>query len=238
MASGLYFYIWGSLSKVTIERQDDRPAWFGFRMWWIALALSTLLPALTTILAVANVTSLALHVGISLLSILLISLALWGLLFYLLYIYSGRSGLRWLLAFGYLVFFAVLVTWTLNSNPSGVELDMWSATIVYEQPPTGAFVLALLVALIIPPVLACGGLVLLIFRVDDRSAKYRLAALSFSLIIWFGISFLAALLGMSEIAWWPLASRVIGLVAALAIFFGYFPPATVQRRLQIKTIEG
>jgi hypothetical protein len=96
----------------------------------------------------------------------------------------------------------------------------------------------LLVALIIPPVIASIGLVLLIFRVDDRSARYRLAALSFSLLTWFGISSFAALAGLSEVAWWPLASRVIGLVAALAIYFGYFPPATVQSRLQIKTIEG
>jgi hypothetical protein len=52
---------------------------------------------------------------------------------------------------------------------------------------------------------------------------------SWSVVAWFGSAFLAGAGGLAQQDWWQLASRAIGLVAALLIFLAYHPPAALRR---------
>jgi hypothetical protein len=60
---------------------------------------------------------------------------------------------------------------------------------------------------------------------------------SWSIIIWFVSAFLASLAGLGQQDWWQITSRLIGLIAALAILFAYQPPVWVKNRFRVTSIS-
>lgn len=236
LAAGLYAFIAQRLGQRQMTDTADQQAWRAFRTWWYALAASTLSGVLTTLLAAAGVTSILLHQAISLLNLLALSVALWGLLYYLLYVYTGRQRLALPIGTFYFLFFLSLVALIIYQNPIGVELGDWSARIQYARQAGPAYITLLLFVLILPPVLASLAMLYLAFRVKDRNQKYRTGLVSLGIFIWFGISLLASLFGLNELSAWPLVSRFIGLAAAVAILWAYFPPAFIRNRLNIQSV--
>jgi hypothetical protein len=67
---------------------------------------------------------------------------------------------------------------------------------------------------------------------------------SLGIFLIFGLAYIVPLIlfpfgiRTGEISWWPYAIRVIGLLALSIIYFAYFPPEFIQKRLKVTTVLG
>jgi hypothetical protein len=205
-----------------IQRRDVSPAMRigqkAFVVWWYALAGATLLGAL------GNLASLELQplLALTIVTLFILSIGLCGLLFYLVFLFTERRSLLVPMAIGYAGFFAFLTWFILAGDPVGVERTTWGSTIEYANPiDQGPFLVAAIVLLIGPPLVAAGGYLSLYWKVDDPLLKRRILLVSLSILAWFGSSLIGTGTGAAETDAWRLTSRLIGLAAAATIYYAY-----------------
>lgn len=244
----LYSYIGFRLGEKTFKDKEDAGAWRAFRVWWFGMALNTLINALAILTLAMNISYLPLFIFYSLSSTLAAAAALWGLFSYLMYIFTGGSrSSKWI--GGFYIFFALFLLVSIYTfNPIGVSMGEWAVSVQYQNTPTGLFALVYGVLLILlmslPPILASFGMFSLYFRVQERSARYRALLVPSGIFGLFGLTYLIPLilllvgLNTNELPWWPITIRVLGIASLLLIYFAYFPPRFVQKRLQVKTVLG
>jgi hypothetical protein len=220
-----------------VQRRTASPgvrlAGAAFTTWWYAISAVTIIGAVHTAVAAYGRATLESALLETHLALLLLCVALWGLLYYLLYLYTGWQKLWAVLAVGYVLYYAMLLYFVIASRPIGVKVDRWQVQLEYEQMLTGPFFGALIVLLLVPQILAAIAYFLLYFQTSDPSARYRIAVVSFSIILWFGLPLVGIPLHVSEEDWWQVVSRVIGVGATLAILAAYRPPAWVRSRYGI-----
>jgi hypothetical protein len=225
------------LNSRQVAEAADRQAWKAYVIFWAAIGTQELLSQVSSIVALAGVTDINVHLAFSLLSILLISLALWGLLYFLVYVYSGKTAYYWVLAGFYIAYFIFLIAFTFYRNPTGIELVGPGAAIQYEREVPIVIGLVVLATLVFPQIIAGFMYFLLYFRVKERALKYRVLLVSWSIILWFGLAFLASLFGVSALSYWPFVSSFIALMAVLVSYLAYFPPNWVQHRLNLNSLQ-
>jgi hypothetical protein len=233
--AGIYFYVGRVLLRRRTATPDARLAWTLFVLWWYALALSTLSGGVLSLLGAFGIEQVPLFATINVFNLLVVCVALFGLMYYLLYLFTGSR--RWLVPLGvaYLAYYLLLVYYVQARVPIAVTVERWRATLAYQNPPGTLFVFALLL-LVFPQILGALAYFTLFFRVETRTQKYRILLVSWSIIIWFLSAFLASISGLAEQDWWQIASRLLGLGAALAILFSYMPPAWVRRRFAVTSM--
>lgn len=232
----LCFFIAARLGKRKLANKTDQLAWLAFRVWWWGLGVTTLISLLNVVLPVLGVSSLAVYVSLAQLNILVICVALWGLLFYLVYLFTGKRNLAWPIAIFYLLVFILLVAYVVWLQPVGLAFGEGRATVEYEKELSPAYALALISVILLPQLVAGLAYFTFYFRVRERAQKYRVLLVSISIFVWFGSPLLATMLKLNDLSWWPLASRLITLLAALAIFWAYYPPMFIQKRLHVEPI--
>jgi hypothetical protein len=246
LSGALYAFIGMNLSRKTFADASDAAAWRAFRIWWYAMAANTAINAVAILVLAAGVTSLPLFVGFSVTATLAASYALWGLLTYLIYVYTGNKA-RWLTYF-YIAFALFLFYSIYSFQPSGVAMGAWQTSIQYANAPTGAFAFAyavfFLLLIALPPVIGSIGMFTLYFRVQERSAKYRALLVPLGIFALFGLAYLVPLalypfgLRTGDLPWWPLTIRIVGLAALVVIYWAYFPPSFIQKRFKVSTVLG
>jgi hypothetical protein len=234
--AGIYYYVGRVLSQRRPGSADSRMAWYLFVVWWYALAATTLSGAVLSLLGAFGIVGLPLFITVTLVNILAICVGLYGLVYYLLYLFTGSR--RWLgpLTVFYLAYYILLVYYIEASNPISVALGRWRAALVYQNELRGPFFLVVLLLLLFPQIIGGLAYFTLYFRVKSLTQKYRILLVSWSIIFWFVSGFLASISGLSQYDWWQIASRLIGLVAALAIMLAYRPTASIKRRFGITAI--
>jgi hypothetical protein len=232
--AGIYLYVGRVLSGRKAASPDARLAWGLFVLWWYALAVTTFCGGLLSLLGAFGITLLPLFTTINIVNLLATCVALYGLMFYLLYLFTGRR-LLWPLAGFYFAYFILLVYYVQARVPTGVLVERWRATLAYQNPPGTLFVFALLL-LVFPQIIGSLAYFTLFYRVEAPTQKYRILLVSWSIIIWFLSAFLASISGLADQDWWQIASRLLGLGAALAILFSYLPPAWIRRRFGIASM--
>lgn len=243
LAASIYAYVGWRLSKRIVSSSEGRIAWQSFTVWWYGLAAATLIGGLLDLCGAFGLTNLPLFVTATYINLQVSCLALLGLFYYLIYLFTGNS--RWLkpLAILYLVYYILLVYYVSASNPVNVTLEPWNVTLAYRTPLTGPFIVVLVVLLFVSQIIGGFAYFTLYFRVPDVTQKYRILLISWSIIIWFLSPFLAIAGGLSEQDWWQLVSRLIGLAAAVTILMAYLPPRRLKERygiisLQDETLKG
>ena len=117
LSAGIYYYVGHVLSRRRSSTPDSRLAWRLFVTWWYALALATLLGAVLSVLAAFGIATLPLFTTITLLNLLATCVALYGLMFYLLYLFTGNRNLLVPLSVFYIVYYGLLVYYVQASNP-------------------------------------------------------------------------------------------------------------------------
>jgi hypothetical protein len=122
------------------------------------------------------------------------------------------------------------------SNPTGVNVGRWSATLAYQNQIRGPLFLIALLLLVFPQIIGSVAYFILYFRVKTATQRYRIALVSWSIIIWFLSAFLASISGLAQYDWWQVVSRLIALGASLAIMFAYQPPLWIKRNFQVTSI--
>lgn len=218
------------------RRLEGHAGWAAraFTIWWVGLAGVTFAGALTTTLALTGGLSVNVYVTLTHLNLLLLCLALWGLLYYLVFVYTGDH--RWMapLAAFYIGFYGLLVYFVTAGEPNHVVTDGWSASLEYGQPHGTAFVLAIVGLLVGPQMIAAIAYFMLYFRVTDRTQRVRISVTSLAIFVWFGSSLVASVGGFGESTWWAIASRFVALCAALAIWGAFSPPEWMRARWNLR----
>lgn len=237
VAAGIYIYVGWQLGRRQLSGQEAQLAWRLFIVWWFGLGATTLIGGVMNLLGAAGFTSLALFVGLTHLNLLSICAALWGLLYYLLYLFTGKKQFLAPLSLFYVAYYILLVYYLNFSRPTGVILEAWHVTLQYEKPPAGFFLMLVLIFLVFPQIIGSGAYFSLYSKVQEPTQKYRILLVSWSIIIWFSSAFLASLTGFSEQYWWQIAARLIGLAAAFAIYLAYFPPGWIKQRYHVRSIN-
>ncbi|MBI5880464.1 MAG: hypothetical protein HZB53_22665 [Chloroflexi bacterium] len=224
------------LGQRTVSNSEARLAWRLFGLWWYCLAATTLMSAIVNLFGAFNIASLPLFVALTYINILLICIALWGLLYYLVYLFTGSPRFLAPLAIFYALYFVLLVYAIAASDPARVQIERWTTRLVYAHPRTDPFFAAALVLLVFPQILASLAYFTLFFRVREATQRYRILLVSWCLVFWFGSAFVASVAGLSQADWWQIVSRLIGLGAAVGILLAYLPPAIVRRRYGVESI--
>jgi len=232
----IYYYVGRVLSQRHPASPDARMAWSLFVVWWYALAVTTLSGALLNLLGALGIVGLPLFTTFTLFNLLAICVGLYGLVYYLLYLFTGNRRLLGPLTVFYIGYYILLIYYVQASDPSGVEVERWRAVLVYQNQLQGPFFIVVLLLLLFPQII--GGLAYfsLYFRVKNVTQKYRILLVSWSIIIWFLSTFLASISGLAEYDWWQIASRLLGLGAALVTMLAYQPTAAIKRRFGVTSI--
>lgn len=237
LIAGFFFTVGRRIAARPVHT-EARPPLFHFGMWWLALAASTVLQGLEQYLAAFGVTPLSVFAPLTYVNFFLISIALLGLMYYLVYLLTGRTGALGGLVLFYFAFFLLVVFVISRADPNGVTVDTWSVSLTYATPLEGPLVEALLLLLLVPPMLGALGYMSLLTQVDGFSQRYRIGLVSTSLFLWFGSTYGASLVGISDTAWWPVVGDSIGLLAAIAIWAAYLPPGWLRDRLGVEPLGG
>lgn len=231
VTAGIFAYVGRDFARRPAS-EDTRRARDCFVAWWYGLSVVTLVGALRSALGAAGFLDLSVHVALSFFSLLPLMVALFGLLYYLLFIHTGNARLFTPLAVAYtalFVGFAWLITWL---KPTAVKVDAWSVGFEYARKLEG-WPVGVLIILLLGPVLVAALLYgSLVFRAKTRIARYRVGMTSGAFLLWFGSSGIASVLGLTTLPNWPVASRAIGLVSTLMVLAAYRPPAALRRRLE------
>lgn len=234
----IYTYIGRELARRQLSGGEAKLAWQLFVIWWFGLAVTTFIGGLTNLLGLLGLTSLPLFVALNHLNLLSVCVALWGLLYYLIYLFTGRKKSLLPLSIFYVAYYLILVYYISASKPIGVSVERWYTGLQYEHPLTGPFFVLVLVFLICPQIIGSLAYFSLYFKVQGTTQRYRVLLVSWSIILWFSSALLASLTGFAEQDWWQITSRIIGLAAALTIYMAYFPPAWLKQRYSIASITN
>jgi hypothetical protein len=237
VAASIYAYVGWRLSKRVVASSEAKLAWQSFTVWWYSLATTTLIGGLLNLFGAFGLTILPLFITATYINLLVICVALWGLLYYLIYLFTGNSRLLVPLAIFYILYYALLVYYITASVPESISVERWRTTLDYQAQLTGPFFVFIVVLLLLPQIGAGLAYFTLYFRVREVTQKYRVLLVSWSIIIWFLSPFIAIVGGLSEQDWWQLVSRLIGLAAALTILMAYLPPRWLRERYGIVSLH-
>ena len=168
--------------------------------------------------------------------ILMIMLVLFALMYYLVYVYTGTN--RWLVPLAILYF----VAWTLLVGliewvPAAERLadDGWQVTTEPEVGISQWLGLIFVFALVGPQVVTAIAYARLYKKATDNTQRYRIALVSGTIILWFGSSLVGTSFGAEGDAW-RLATRLLGVIAALLILAAYNPPAGIKAKWGLRSI--
>lgn len=240
LVTGFVYHVVGSMVGRRDLEGDDRVAMMHFKMWWHGFGALSIATALMVTLAYLDRLSLAVYKVFFNAVLLVLFFALWGLAYYLAYLFTGNR--RWMVwtAVFYGLFFLYLDYLVALADPSGVNVGRWSVTVQYanqaaiQSPGFRLFALLLL----LPQVVGAIGYGSLYFRTQVPLARYRIGMVSLTLLTWFASSIVASLLRINTADWWSLTSRTISLVAALLILMAFRPPQALRRRLESAAIAS
>ena len=235
LSASIYAYVGWRLNKRIVSSSEGQIAWNLLIVWWYGLAVTTLIGGLLHLFGALGLTNLPLFVTATYINIQVSCLALFGLFYYLVFLFTGNS--RWLtpLAVLYTIYYILLIYYLISGNPANVALEPWGTTLTYRTPPTGPF-LVLAVLLFASQIIGGLAYFTVYFRVTDATQKYRILLVSWSIIIWFLSPFVGVAAGLEREDWWQFASRIIGLAAALTILTAYMPTRWVKQRFGILSL--
>lgn len=152
------------------------------------------------------------------------------LLYYVLYLFVGRSAIVWpVLAYYFALYLAL--RYQVNDTPRvGIEVTAWQVNILFATPLQDAGYAAV-VALIAGPILAAvAAYGSLFFRVSDAATRYRIACIATGLLVWVVVEASAFATGLAATAEGELARRLVALLSTLAIAAAYRPPRFARER--------
>lgn len=227
VSAALFGFVAWRLSARLVE-PELRYASGMFSVWWYGVAVFLGTGGVVSILDGMGNTDLAARTALSVLGMVSVCAAVWGLVNYVTYLYWGNR-----LAFvPGLVFYAmifVVMVYALASDPA--EIGAWHRSVVTLAILTGPVLSAAIIAFLLPAIAALVAYGGLYRKVETRAQRYRILLATGSLASWFGVAIVARAAGFAAAPAWIAAARVIALCAAIGVLIAYAPPAWIQRRL-------
>lgn len=233
----LYIYI-GQVLRNRRVSQEARLANGMFVLWWQAIGGLGLLGVAILLAYMAGSLPLWLYQTYVTLVLLGLFVALWGLQFYLMYLYTGSKRSFMPLA----VFYAVLFVGTMAlieyaGQAERIVDNGWALRTEPRLELGVAFGLAFTLLIVGPQVAAAVAYARLFFKTRDPTQRYRIALVTGSIIVWFGSGIVATGAQVSDELSYQLFSRLVGIAGALVIFMAYKPPEWIRRRYGVHSID-
>jgi hypothetical protein len=195
-----------------------------FSLWWACAGAVILLASMPTLLSVVGVSDVSLFTAIGYLNAAPLAFGLFALLYYLLYIYTGKRGAIWPLGIAYAIFFAFELYYFSQFGPRHIETSVFSVRAVPDARPPAPMRILFGAAVGLPILVALVAYASLYGRTRDPAARHRIAMVSGAFAIWFVPVLLALVLDWSDAAWFPLTYQVPGVVAAVLIVMAFRAP--------------
>ena len=237
-ASVLYVYI-GTVLRRRKVSDDVRLANTMFVVWWMALGGLGILSAALTTLYMLDLLPIWFYQAYVSLVLMDLFIALWGLQFYLVFLYTGSRRSFWpLSAFYGLLFFGCLALLAWVGPPDRITDNGFALQPEPETDFGPVFSIVFLLLIVGPQMMAAILYARLFRKTSDRTQRYRIAMVTTAILVWFGSSLVATALAANESLAWQLLSRLIGVAAALGILFAYKPPGWVRAKYQVHAIES
>jgi len=248
IASLIYLSVARFLAKRNVS-EEARGAQRGFVFWWAGLGLLGLYGLVFNNNYGINIAEQGLVFTLTILYLLIggLFVIIAGLMYYLLYLYTGKkAALRWIAVFW--VFMVVFLVWLIHGTGGGPciyspgdadctpsasweEGDGATLGSASERPAVLGGIFGLL---LVTPILGSAlAYALLFFRVDGATAKYRVAAISLGIILWMGFSTLSNLFALAGGAdarpdFMPLIGQGLGIFSGSLVYLAYYPPKWAQ----------
>lgn len=194
-----------------------------FSLWWVCAGLVILLAGAPTMLTVVGVSDVRLFTVLGYASAAPLALGLFGLLYYLLYIYTGKRGAIWPLGAAYAAFFLFTLYYFSQFGPRHIETSVFSVRAIPDTRPPVPMRILFGAGVGLPIIGALIAYASLYPRARDPAARHRIATVSGAFALWFLPVVVALVSGWSEAAWFPLVYQVPGVVAAILIVIAYRP---------------
>lgn len=227
--AAVFIYVGQRLARREVS-PDAEPALQLFATWWFGLAGSNIATGTSELFAWTGIERVGLHAGLTYVNLLFIVLSVFALLYYLVYVFRGKLAFFIPATAVYLGYFLVLLYLLTMANPVSIEVHPWQVTLEQANPLSGWETNAIVVLLLVPPIVALASYLRLYWHVDTRTQRYRIPVIGLSIGLWLAGTLLVHLAGASEATLWPLASKLAGLVAAVAVLMAYFPPSWIRSR--------
>lgn len=238
LAALLFLRVAFASRRRAVEEPNDRRAMEAFSVWWFAIGGSTLCVAGLRALGLFAEPPLGLAIMLRALSLVLLSGAFWGLLSHVLYVRTGRDISRGLGALYAILTAAVLaqIAW---ARPESLVVTAWTVELAGPPGAQGASRLVLILAYLVPPVVASALYVGLARRASDAQQRARILTLGIGIGVWAFASLVARL--MSSPFWEFAARDLLGAGVAAAFAHAYstriLPPPRADEALRDRVRE-
>lgn len=234
----LYLYIGNVLRKRQVSA-DSHLANGMFVLWWVALGSMGLLGAGLNFVYIAGLLEVWFYQAYTSFVLIILFAALWGLQFYLVYLYTGsRRSFAPLGAFYALLLFGTLTLMASVGPPTTITDNGWQLRTLPRVEFTQAFSMLFIVLLVGPQMFAAIAYARLYKKATDNTQRYRIAMITGAILVWFGSSVVASALEASNSLTWQLISRLISVAGALAILAAYKPPAFLRQKYGLRGLES
>jgi hypothetical protein len=228
-ATPVYGYVGFRLYQRPVPTPARLPA-TQFSIWWWGIGVTAAIGGVEGTLASIGALHLTLGLTFYLLTVLVDAVTLWGLVGYLVYLYTGRYHLVALSAF-YAAFYVVTLYWIIAGGPSGISLASGTPAVTESHALGGVIVAFVLFGLLGPELVAMVLYASLLRKVSDRTLRYRIAVVTVSLLLFFLVAFIPGAGGPRAFV-----EALFDVLSAIVAFVAFFPPAALQRALGVSAV--
>ncbi len=200
-----------------------------FVAWWGGMSFYMGVTGIMAVAAGFGWRPLDAFITARLIVIPVISLAAGGLTYYVAYLYTGKAGLKYLVAAYYALVGSVYLAATYLSDPQSLEVTTWSAALAPRVPN-----LDVIYALFgLPAIISALAYLSLAFRPLEPAQRYRITLVATSILGWVVSGIVSSALRDPFLIF--LGITFSGIVTAFAVLLAYRPPGFVRRWLAART---
>lgn len=232
-----YLLVAGLLGRRRVAGDLAVPARM-FQAWWELIGVNKIASALAGLGAAAGWVSDPVYVAMIYLNVVILCISLWSLLSYFTYLRNGPPAIRTWIIILYSAYYLLLTYHITAGGPIGAEIGPWRASLANQGGAPPLRQLAVLTLLVLPETIAAVSYLLLVFRVRDRTARFRIALVSIGILAWTATILLVALPAFESSPGVQVASKLIGIAGALLCVLAYLPPRWLRTRLRVESIAG
>lgn len=200
-----------------------------FPVFWHSAAIVFVSQGTRTLAAYLGLDSMALVVALESLSTPFYCMSAAALLYYTLFLLTGRGSLAIPIAGYYLAMLALLRYHVALAEPTGYVVTAWQVNYVYLQPLQSASYTAALVLTVAPLLLAILAYGSLALRLPEHAMRYRVAMVFLGLALWAGFEAYSFGSGLAATSTGEVLRRATGIGGAALVAAGYLPPAFARR---------
>lgn len=208
-----------------------------FALWWGLTAINQTFGAALYAAASLGFTDVDLQLTYTVLQRLLLAGSLFGLLYYLVFVTSGKRALV-PLAVAYALLAVLELYDVFVRAPDHVIISRWRTDIGGPLDVPSWLRISNAALLILPPVVASLWYLRLARHIDDRSRRARIFAISLGLTVWWIVAVIAGGQQTFDNDALQIANRVIQASVAMVILFAFQPTPWMRRRFHIEPFAG